>query len=110
MFRSRSRVQAVQQDLGRCKFEAMSTGKDKSCQKPAKDLKDVLGQLGLVMSEIRTKLAVAECIENGDEMGKLPAEIEQLIQKADTHLDGIKAMKKRLSANFLPPMPGAGTR
>ena len=86
------------------KFEAKSVA-DGSFKKPAKDLKDVLGTLGNLISDIRSKLAIAECISKGDEVGTLPADIEKMISQADTNLDGIKAMKKRLSASFVPPPP-----
>lgn len=87
------------------KFEALSLGKDTALKKPAKDLKDCLKTLADLMADIRSKLAVCECIEAGDDLGKLPAEMDKFCQLAETHLDGIKGMKKRLSANFMPMMP-----
>lgn len=79
------------------KFEAFSV-KDANMKKPAKDLKDCLKTLDGVVTDIRSKLAVAECIEKDDELGKLPAEIDRFIQLAETHMDGIRGMRKRLSA------------
>ena len=95
-----SGLKALEKQVNECdslqaRLQAKAS-KDESIKKAAEDLKACLGTLKQLLDDIRAALAVAECLDKADDPGKHPEEIAALIGRADSHLDGLKAVKKRL--------------
>jgi len=79
--------------------KAVSQG-DQSLQKAAGDMQAMMKTLNLYNEEFRSMLATGQCFNSGDDLGEWPKKLEDQIANAESHIDGNKAMLKRMKSKL----------
>ena len=83
------------------RLSAKAATKDSSLVKAADDLAAMMKQLGSYNDEFRSFLATAQCFGNGDDLGKWPHEVKEKLRNSEAHVDGNKAMLKRMKGKLV---------
>ena len=94
------RLHAEGKNIGAQLQAKASMSQDASLKKAAEDVKSMMKQLDVYLEEFRSMLATAGCFNGGDDLGDWPKDLLQHISNAENHIDGNKAMIKRMKAKL----------